>query len=101
MKRLFTLVCLCGFLAAMVGSVDAQEKPEKKAPDKAAQFAKLDTTGPEQKPDGKLSLAEFKAGKKGKALENADKAFARLDADKDGSVTLKEFTAPPKKKKPE
>ncbi len=41
--------------------------------------------------DGKLTLEEFKANKKGKALENAEKAFARLDKDKDKSVSLEEF----------
>ncbi len=110
MKRLFTWVCLLAFTASVVGTATAaDEKPKKKAPDKAAQFGKLDTNG-----DKQLTLEEFKGKKKGKALENAEKAFGRLNTDKktveiDGKevqvLTLAEFSAAPKpkkgKKKPE
>jgi Ca2+-binding EF-hand superfamily protein len=90
MKKMITWVCLFSFLACVVGSAAAQEK---KPVDKKAAFGKMDTDK-----DGKLTLEEFKAGKKGKALENADKAFARIDKNSDKSISLEEFTAPPKKK---
>ena len=94
MKRLLTWVCLLGFVAACFGQAAAEDKkPEKKKPDPEAAFKKLDTNN-----DGKLTLEEFKVGKKGKALENAETAFGRLDKNKDKSVSLEEFKNRGKKK---
>jgi len=66
----------------------------KKGPDPAKVFARKDTNT-----DGALTLEEFKAGMKDKALDNADKRFRKIDADSDGKLTLEEFKAglPPKK----
>ena len=99
MKRLLTWVCMLGFLASLIGQAAAEDKkPEKKKADPEAVFKKMDKDS-----DGKLTLEEFKAGKKGKALENAEKQHARLDKNKDGAVTLEEFKArgQAKKKKDE
>ena len=51
-------------------------------------FEKKDADG-----DGALTLEEFKAGMKGKALENAEKRFEKLDKDGDGKVTLEDMKA--------
>lgn len=74
----------------------AEEKAdEKTAPDLAKMFAQRDANG-----DGSLSLDEFKAGLKDKALENADKKFKKLDTDGDGKLSLDEFkTRKPAKNK--
>jgi len=61
---------------------------DKKAPDPAKVFAKKDANS-----DGFLTLDEFKAGLKPKALETADKRFTRSDTDVDGKLSLAEFTA--------
>lgn len=100
MKRLMTWVCLVGFTAGLVCEAAAEDKkPEKKKRDPEAIFKKMDKDS-----DGNLTLDEFKAGKKGKALENAPKLFARLDKDKNEKVSLDEFKSrgkKPKKKKDE
>jgi Ca2+-binding EF-hand superfamily protein len=60
----------------------------KKAPDPAKIFARKDTNS-----DGSLTLDEFKAGLKDKALETADKRFKKIDTNGDGNVSLDEFKA--------
>jgi|TARA_Y100000385_G_scaffold48179_1_gene44696 Ca2+-binding EF-hand superfamily protein len=71
-----------------VSSVAQAEEKAKKKPDPAKMFEKKDADG-----DGALTLEEFKAGMKGKALENAEKRFEKLDKDGDGKVTLEEMKA--------
>jgi Ca2+-binding EF-hand superfamily protein len=71
-----------------VSSVAQAEEKSKKKPDPAKMFEKKDADG-----DGALTLEEFKAGMKGKALENAEKRFEKLDKDGDGKVTLEEMKA--------
>ena len=96
MKRLLAVACLFGLLASLVGQAAAEDKkPEKKAPDPEAVFKKMDADA-----DGKVSLEEFKANKKGKALENAEKQFTRIDKNSDKSVDLEEFKASRAPKKP-
>ncbi len=59
---------------------------------KNAKGLKLDTDG-----DGKVSLAEFVAGKKDKA--KAEKAFTKLDKNSDGFLSKEELEGAKKKKK--
>lgn len=61
---------------------------EKKAPNPEKVFARKDANS-----DGSLTLEEFKAGLKDKALNSADKRFKKIDANGDGKVTLDEFKA--------
>jgi Ca2+-binding EF-hand superfamily protein len=96
MKRLLTWVCLFGFLAAVMGGASAEEpKKEKKKPDLAANFKKLDKNG-----DEKLSKEELVGKKVDEAKAKAEKLFTTLDTDKDGSLTLTEFTTRKAPKKP-
>jgi Ca2+-binding EF-hand superfamily protein len=68
--------------------VPVAQAADKPAPDPAKMFAKKDANS-----DGSLSLDEFKAGMKDKALENADKRFKKIDSNSDGKVSLDEFKA--------
>jgi len=73
------------------GVAEDKKDKEKKKPDFAAIFKKLDKDA-----DGKLTVDEF-TGKKDK--EKAAKAFKKRDKDSDGSLSLEEFTPKPRKKK--
>ena len=66
----------------------AAEGEGKKAPNPEKAFAKKDANS-----DGSLSLDEFKAGLKDKALENAGKRFKMLDSNSDSKLSLDEFKA--------
>jgi Ca2+-binding EF-hand superfamily protein len=61
---------------------------EKKAPNPEKVFAKKDANS-----DGSLTLDEFKAGLKDKALASADKRFKKIDSNGDGKLSLDEFKA--------
>jgi Ca2+-binding EF-hand superfamily protein len=85
---------------ACVSPSFAAKKSKKSGADAA--FKKLDSNG-----DGKISLAEFKAGQKkkskGKKGKGKDKdvtaAFRKLDKNKDGFLSLSEFKKSEGKKK--
>lgn len=72
----------------LVPAVSVSAAEEKKAPDPARIFARKDSNS-----DGTLSLDEYKAGLKDKALENADKRFKKIDNNGDGRLSLDEFKA--------
>ena len=58
------------------------------------EFKRLDTNG-----DGKLTMAEYAAGKTGDAKTKAEEEFKSLDANGDGSLNLEEYAkAKPEKK---
>jgi hypothetical protein len=89
MKKLLSLSLALAVCAAPVVPAFAadppEKKPEKKQPDPAEQFKRLD-----KNTDGKLTLEEFK-GKREEA--QAKKAFERIDTNKDGGISLEEFKA--------
>ena len=60
----------------------------KKAPDPAKIFARKDANS-----DGALTLDEFKAGLKDKALDKAGRRFKQIDSNSDGKLSLDEFKA--------
>ena len=71
---------------AVVGSTAAAAPGKQDDPQK--RFARKDTNS-----DGFLTLEEFKAGLKDKALEKADKRFKKSDSDGDGKLSFDEFKA--------
>jgi hypothetical protein len=91
MRKLIVSLVLGLFAVALVAAPVAAQ--EKKKPDQDAQFKRLDKDS-----DGKLTEAELVAKKTGEAADKAKARFAKLDANKDGSVTLEEFKAGGKKK---
>jgi Ca2+-binding EF-hand superfamily protein len=86
-----TRLFVSSLVVLMVGPA-AVAAEGKKAADPAKIFARKDANS-----DGALTLDEFKAGMKDKALESADKRFKKIDTD--GKLTLDEFKSglPPKK----
>ena len=90
MKKMLAWSLVLTFALAAPLSAEDKPKPEKKKPDPAAQFQKLDADK-----DGSLSVTEF-TGKRD--AEKAKKAFDRKDANKDGKLSLEEFKAMPGKK---
>ena len=71
------------FAAAMVASLVSLSSVMA---DSTEQFKELDTSG-----DGKLSLAEFTAGKTGDDKTKAEAAFKEYDADADKSLSKDEY----------
>ncbi|MDX1944578.1 MAG: EF-hand domain-containing protein [Pirellulaceae bacterium] len=59
---------------------------EKKKPDPAETFKKLDADK-----DGKVSLAEFKGKREGDKATKAEETFKKKDKNSDGFLTLEEF----------
>jgi Ca2+-binding EF-hand superfamily protein len=81
--RLFALSIV--ILVVVPAAVAAEGK---KTPDPAKIFARKDANS-----DGVITLDEFKAGMKDKALDNADKRFKKIDTNSDGKLSLDEFKA--------
>ncbi len=89
MKTCIQTLGILALAASLSYAEDAPKKGDKKAPDPAKMFAKLDTNS-----DGSLSLEEFKASPRGKKDEaKAAEIFAKMDADSKDGVSLEEFKA--------
>lgn len=85
----FPVVCVAAVFAVAFGCMTPALSAEgKKAPNPEKVFAKKDANS-----DGSLTLDEFKAGLKDKALNNADKRFKKIDSNGDGKLSLDEFKA--------
>lgn len=100
MKRFLSIVmviCAASLLVAAVASAKGKKRADTPARTSPT-FSTLDKDG-----DGKLSLAEFKAGFPNEADPEAK--FKSLDTNSDGSLSIDEYKAgypdpiPPKKKK--
>jgi Ca2+-binding EF-hand superfamily protein len=91
MRKLFSLFAVAALaLGVAAPSFAADKKPEKTP---AERFKALDKDA-----DGSLSEAEIIGKKTGEMAEKAKKMFAAKDANKDGKLSLEEFSAAPKKK---
>jgi Ca2+-binding EF-hand superfamily protein len=75
-------------VVALVVAPAAFAAEGKKAPDQAKIFARKDANS-----DGALTLDEFKAGMKDKAVDKADRRFKKIDSNSDGKLSLDEFKA--------
>jgi Ca2+-binding EF-hand superfamily protein len=90
MRKFFALVPLVA-VAFGGASTFAADKPK---PDPEAAFKKMDKDS-----DGSLTEAELVGKKEGEMADKAKKLFAKLDANKDGKLSLEEFKARGKKAK--
>lgn len=95
MKKLLSLALIFSLVCSVCALAGAEEKKkdEKKKPEPAAVFKKLDANG-----DGKLTFEEF-LGKRGEDKKAAaEKQFKAKDKDSSGDLSLEEFSAAPAKK---
>jgi hypothetical protein len=94
MRKLFSLFAVAAIaLGVAAPSFAADAKADKPKANPAEQFKKLDKDG-----DGSLTEAELVGKRTGEMADKAKAMFARKDANKDGKLSLEEYTAAPKKK---
>lgn len=85
--KLLTSVLALAVLGGFALAADEKPAPDKQKRNPEEMFKKLDTDS-----DGKVSLAEFKAGPMGQRNpEKAEDTFKKRDKDNDGSLTLEEM----------
>jgi Ca2+-binding EF-hand superfamily protein len=93
MRKLFSLLAVAAMVLGVAApSFAADEKKPAKTP--AERFKALDKDN-----DGALSEAEIVGKKTGEAADKAKKMIAAKDTNKDGKLSLEEYSAAPKKKK--
>jgi hypothetical protein len=86
--RITTLLLTTALAAGLAGAAFAQPAPQTPE-QRAAAFKAADKNG-----DGKLDKAEFAATLPEQFRDRADMVFDRRDANKDGSISVEEFSAP-------
>ena len=87
-KTLLMITLLTACMIPSISQADKTDKAQKKAPDPAKVFQKLDTDK-----SGSLSTEEVAKNKR------LTKRFTKLDKDKDGELSQEEFNAAQKPKK--
>jgi Ca2+-binding EF-hand superfamily protein len=98
MKKALMLVAVMGVTAGAAFAEEPAKKEggERRGWDPAAAFKATDTNA-----DGAISLEEFKAGKIGQRdPAAAEDRFKKRDLDKNGSLTLAEFSTRPHRETP-
>ena len=95
MRKLFSLLMVSAVVACFAApAFAADKKADKPKPNPEEAFKKMDKDN-----DGSLTEAEFLGKREGEKAEAAKKMFAAKDANKDGKLSLEEFTAKVKKPK--
>jgi Ca2+-binding EF-hand superfamily protein len=95
MRKLFSLLTVAAIaLSVAAPSFAADKKADKPKASPAEAFKKLDKDG-----DGSLSEAELIGKKTGEMADKAKASFTKKDANKDGKLSLEEFSAGGKKAK--
>jgi hypothetical protein len=96
MRKLFSLFSVAALaLGVAAPSFAEDKKPEKKpAASPADRFKAMDKDS-----DGSLTETEYLGKRTGEAATKGKEQFAKRDANKDGKLSLEEFSAGGKKKK--
>lgn len=95
MRKFFSLFVLSALaLGVAAPAFAADKKADKPKPSPEEAFKKLDKDS-----DGSVTEAEFLGKREGEKLEAGKKLFAAKDANKDGKLSLEEFTTKIKKPK--
>lgn len=92
MRKFFSYLTVAALVLGVAAPAFAAD--EKKKPDPAEAFKKMDKDG-----DGSLTEAELIGKKTGEMADKAKALFAKKDKDKDGKLSLEEFKAGGKKAK--
>ena len=94
MRKLFSLLTVAAIaLGVAAPAPAADKKADKPKANPAEAFKKLDKDS-----DGSLTEAELVGTKTGEAADRAKAMLTRKDTNKDGKLSLEEYSAAPKKK---
>jgi Ca2+-binding EF-hand superfamily protein len=91
MRKLFSVLTVAALALGLAAPTFAADKKAEKTP--AERFKALDKDN-----DGSLSETELVGKKTGEAADKAKKMLAAKDKNKDGKLSLEEFSAAGKKK---
>jgi len=95
MRKLFSLLTVAAIaLSVAAPAFAADKKADKPKANPAEAFKKLDKDG-----DGSITEAELIGKKTGEMADKAKAMLAKKDTNKDGKLSLEEFSAPAKKAK--